>query len=120
MILSTTSVLLNFINKHSSYVVTSTNHLFQMIACYRTAHVEIIKIIIISAEWHAKSCIIDPTMLFFSRRVQPGKTNKPCDQQTQIPDAVSASNSDSRNFRLKTLRLQLNMNPSTLNLRYIR
>ncbi|XP_025418810.1 5-hydroxytryptamine receptor 2B isoform X2 [Sipha flava] len=54
-----------------------------------------------------------------TRRVQPGNKNKQCDQHTQIPDAVSASNSDSRNFRLKTLRLQLNMNPSTLNLRFL-
>ncbi|XP_001947553.2 5-hydroxytryptamine receptor 2B [Acyrthosiphon pisum] len=53
-------------------------------------------------------------------RLQPGKNNnKQCDQQTQIPDAVSAGASDSRNFRLKTLRLQLNMNPSTLNLRFL-
>ncbi|VVC29248.1 G protein-coupled receptor, rhodopsin-like,GPCR, rhodopsin-like, 7TM [Cinara cedri] len=58
-------------------------------------------------------------------RVQPGKKNEQsCDQQTRqirpAADAVSASsNTDSRNFRLKTLRLQLNMNPSTLNLRFL-
>lgn len=63
---------------------------------------------------------IEPTTCYCFRRLQPGKNNnKQCDQQTQISDAVSAGASDSRNFRLKTLRLQLNMNPSTLNLRYI-
>ncbi|KAE9530904.1 hypothetical protein AGLY_011366, partial [Aphis glycines] len=53
-------------------------------------------------------------------RLQAGKNdNRQCDQQTQLPDAGSAGASDSRNFRLKTLRLQLNMNPSTLNLRFL-
>jgi len=68
-------------------------------------------------------CVSNRERCYCFRRAQLGKKNKQCEQQTQIPDAVSAAasnNSDSRNFRLKTLRLQLNMNPSTLNLRYIR
>ncbi|XP_067014474.2 5-hydroxytryptamine receptor 2C [Anabrus simplex] len=43
-------------------------------------------------------------------------SNGRCDQGTQTPDAFSR---ESRNFRLGTLRLQLNMGPSTLNLRFL-
>ncbi|XP_050547830.1 5-hydroxytryptamine receptor 2B-like isoform X2 [Daktulosphaira vitifoliae] len=45
--------------------------------------------------------------------------NKNCDQEIQMADTVSASSNDSRNFRLKTLRLPLNMNPPSLNLRFL-
>jgi len=75
-----------------------------------------------AAVWY-NVCVSNRERCYCFRRAQLGKKNKQCEQQTQIPDAVSAAasnNSDSRNFRLKTLRLQLNMNPSTLNLRYIR
>ncbi|XP_050431907.1 5-hydroxytryptamine receptor 2C isoform X2 [Adelges cooleyi] len=54
-----------------------------------------------------------------SRNEHTGKKNKHCDQDIQTADTVSASSNDSRNFRLKTLRLPLNMNPSTLNLRFL-
>nr|XP_018899668.1 PREDICTED: D(2) dopamine receptor [Bemisia tabaci] len=39
-----------------------------------------------------------------------------CDRETQTPDNIAR---ETRNFRLKTLRLQLNVTPSTLNLRFL-
>ena len=37
-----------------------------------------------------------------------------CDQETQTPDNIAR---ETRNFRLRSLKLQLSMGPSTLNLR---